>query len=519
MPSRRGTGLHRFDEDFERGHNDRTVESLCKTSRCLLILGLVVLTGCGILRPVPDLGALYNELAQQEDPYRNPIILIPGVLGSRLVDRETSAVAWGEFGGGQADPNSPTGARLIALPMEPGKPLRELHDNVRPDGALDRAVVTFAGIPIELNAYYNILRSLGVGGYRDQQLAEAGVVDYGGRHFTCFQFAYDWRRDLVESAQALDRFINERRAFVEQQIEQRYGVKNHDVKFAIVAHSMGGLLARYYLRYGAADLPADGSLPEVTWQGARHVEHLVMIGTPNAGSVDSIDSLVNGDRPTFVFPKYPAAVQGTMPALYQLLPRGRHRPLLDREGKPIGDLFEPDLWVRNQWGLADPKQADVLAMLLPEIGDPERRRQIALDHQRKALRRAKQFTEAMDVPAYPPPSLRLFLVAGDAMETTKMVQVDAEERLRVLATGPGDGRVLRSSALMDERTERMLGTRLVSPIGWTHTLFLFSDHLAITEDPAFTDNILYFLLESPRRRPGTQIGQGSSARRERAPNN
>ena len=273
----------------------------------LFALGFVFLTGCGAFRPVPDLGQLYSELAQQEDPDRNPVIVIPGILGSRLVDRETGAVAWGAFGLGQVDPNSPAGARLVALPMEQGKGLQELRDGVQPDGALDRVVINFVGFPVELNAYYNILQSLGVGGFRDQGLGEAGVVDYGDRHFTCFQFAYDWRRDIVESAQALDQFINEKRAYVQREIEERYGVKNQNIKFDLVAHSMGGLLARYYLRYGAADLPADGSLPEVTWEGALHVEHLVIIGTPNAGSVDTIDSLLNGFRPAPLFPKYSAA--------------------------------------------------------------------------------------------------------------------------------------------------------------------------------------------------------------------
>ena len=42
--------------------------------------------------------------------------------------------------------------------------------------------------------------------------------------------------------------------------------------------------------------------------------------------------------------------------------------------------------------------------------------------------------------------------------------------------------------------------RLVSPIGWSQVLFIFSDHLGMTKDPAFVDNILYFLLESPRSR-------------------
>ena len=458
----------------------------------------VVLTSCGTVQLVPDLGVLYDELAQQADPHRNAIIVIPGILGSRLVDQETEAVAWGAYGWGQVDPNSAQGARLIALPMAQGQALSELRDDVRPQGALDRIAVNFIGFPVQLNAYYNILRALGVGGYRDQQLAEAGVVDYGDRHFTCFQFAYDWRRDIVESSQALDRFLKAKQAEVKREIKKRFGIKRQEVKFDLVAHSMGSLVARYYLRYGAADLPADGGLPELTWEGARHVERLVMIGPPNAGSVDAIDSLIHGLRPAFLFPKYSAAVLGTMPSLYQLLPRSRHRSLLDAQGQPVIDIFDPELWKTNQWGLANPAQANILAMLLPEISDPRERRQVALEHQRKALARGKQLTEALDVSATPPSSVRLYLVAGDAVETLKTLQFDREGALRVVETGPGDGIVLRSSALMDERVARKKRERLISPIDWTQVLFLFSDHLEMTEDPAFIDNLLYFLLESPR---------------------
>jgi hypothetical protein len=73
------------------------------------------------------------------------------------------------------------------------------------------------------------------------------------------------------------------------------------------------------------------------------------------------------------------------------------------------------------------------------------------------------------------------LIAGDAEETKKTAQFDSRGRVTVKETGPGDGTVLRSSALMDDQV-----------------LFVFSDHLGITKDPAFTDNLLYFLLESPR---------------------
>jgi hypothetical protein len=81
------------------------------------------------------------------------------------------------------------------------------------------------------------------------------------------------------------------------------------------------------------------------------------------------------------------------------------------------------------------------------------------------------------------------LIAGDAEETKKTAQFDSRGRVTVKETGPGDGTVLRSSALMDERVASDLKTQV---------LFVFSDHLGITKDPAFTDNLLYFLLESPR---------------------
>ena len=44
-------------------------------------------------------------------------------------------------------------------------------------------------------------------------------------------------------------------------------------------------------RYGGADLPPDGTPPAPTWAGARHVERLIMVGTPNAGSLEALGLL------------------------------------------------------------------------------------------------------------------------------------------------------------------------------------------------------------------------------------
>ncbi|MBI3468676.1 MAG: hypothetical protein HY000_37210, partial [Planctomycetes bacterium] len=230
--------------------------------------------GCAAQRPAPDLGGIYNQAARHHDAQRNPVILIPGVLGSKLTEARTGRVVWGAFAGDYANPQTPAGARVAALPMREGSPLSELRNNVVPNGVLDRLKVKLLGLPLEQKAYVNILRVLGIGGYRDEQLGLAGAIDYGDDYFTCFQFDYDWRRDNVENAQRLHEFILQKRAYVQAEIEKRFGVADRDVKFDIIAHSMGGLVARYYLRYGPADLPADGSVPTVVG------EHVVVAREP-----------------------------------------------------------------------------------------------------------------------------------------------------------------------------------------------------------------------------------------------
>ena len=458
----------------------------------------LLLSSCATPITPPDLRGIYQIAAQQADEDRNPVVLIPGILGSRIEARDGTQI-WGAFSGRYADPSDDDGARSIALPMARGVPLDQLrHDHIAP-GALDRVQIRFLGLPIVMQAYAQILGVLGVGGYRDEEIGRAGGVDYGDDHYTCFQFAYDWRRDLVENARILAAYLDDREAYVRREHAARGRDADGPIRFDIVAHSMGGLVLRYYLRYGTADLPADGSLPELTWAGAKRVSRAIMIGTPNAGSVDALRILTEGHSIGPFLPRYKPALLGTMPAVYQLLPRGRHGWIYDRHGDSIEDLLSFQLWKENGWGLADPENDRELARLFPDVEDPAERRAIALDHLEKVLTRAAAFQAALDRPAKRPEGLEIILFAGDAIDTPETVEVGSgRDPFRVTGYGRGDKVVLRSSALMDERPETDRTMTLVSPVDWSQVFFLFTEHLEMTRDPVFADNLLYLLLEAPR---------------------
>ncbi len=470
----------------------------------LLLTIAFCLAGCRTQKAQPVLGDIYSRAAQSEAQEERPVVLLPGILGSRLVEPESKTLVWGAFTGDYANPERPRGARLIALPMEAGRSLGDLKDGVIADRAVESFKVDVLGLPVTAGAYIDILGTLGAGGYRDSMLAEAGTIDYGTDHFTCFQYAYDWRRDNAETACDLYRYLLAQRDEVHAKLVEKRGdaaPAKESLRFDLVAHSMGGLVARYMLRYGDQPLPADGSLPELNWKGAKLVERVILVGTPNAGSAEAIRQLVDGkdfgNSVAFWLPKAPAAVLGTMPSIYQLLPRPRHLALSQGTGKPTTvDFYDPQFWIDNELGLLDPDEAEELKWLLPNLS-PAQRRATAIDHLTKSLALAEQFHRALDVPAPLPDGVELYLFAGDASETTQSLQL-VDGRLRTRTTGPGDGTVLRSSALMDERLDLDWTPRLRTPIDWTGVNFLFQDHLGITRSPEFSDEVLYLLLEAPR---------------------
>jgi hypothetical protein len=482
--------------------------------RLIAAMGIAgALGGCrATSAPAPALDEIYSHAAQRIGAERDPVVVIPGILGSNLVDGETGQVVWGAFIRGAADADFPDGARLVALPMREGAPLRDLRDGVVPDGVLESLEVDVGIVRITaLEPYRGIIEALAAGKYVDRDIALAqarsaaatrGAVDYAGLHFTCFQLDYDWRRDEGGGGRRLDEII---RGAAEA--TRRARGTDEPVRVDVVAHSMGGMVLLYYLRYGTQELPVDGSLPPVTWAGAANVGNAIIVGTPSAGSVLALRQLVQGVRYAPIAPYYRPAVVGSMPAVYQLLPRDRHARVVDAAtGEPVGSLFDVATWEKYEWGLASPSQDKYVAWLLPDEPDPAVRRRIALDHLRKCLARAEQLHRALDAPmrAGPPPPehLTISLVLGDADRTASVLAVDPRTgALSIREAAPGDGTVTRASALMDERLGRGaedFPPRLRSPVRWDRVQFIPTDHVALTRHPSFVDGLLYDLLERPR---------------------
>lgn len=468
--------------------------------------GSVIMAGCGatgsytsnekfsesIVGPIEKMENAYQGV------YRNPIIIVHGFLGANLIDKKSGQPLWGKFRGMDGIGLSDAKMRGLAIPMEIGKPLNSLSDNTVPDGMLDTVTVTIMGVNFQENVYLNLINILQSGGFQ----AEGLPLAPGRTYNTLFQFAYDWRRDLQWNAAKLHDFVLEKRKYMQEQYRIMYGIKDYDVQFDLIGHSMGGLVSRYYLRFGNADLPPEGQEPKITWAGSKYVDRLFILGTPNAGYLDTVLEMQRGTDA----PPMPPALLGTWPTYYQMMPAPSMPAVVyaDDPGKAV-DLFDVEVWKKMKWGLADPKQAENLKILLPDAADDRERRLIALDHLEKCLKRAKRFIEVMAIKSQPPSDVRMYLVLGNAVKTSNLATVDPQTgELKVVEYTSGDGKVTAASARFDERA-RQWKPYFSSPISWRGMIQLRAAHMGITTDPAFKDNVLFLLNAIPTDRQLEQI--------------
>ena len=442
-------------------------------------------------------GKLMQKCSEYEGQFRNPVIVIHGFLGSKLKNKVTGKEVWGEI----STWDTITGLDNqqiydLACKMSKGRKLTELDETVDPYSFLESVKIQLFGISIHVNAYEDLLSILRQSGYTQY----GKPLPKGKKFYTLFPFYYDWRRDLAYNAAKLHEYILNKRKYLQSEYEKLYGIKNYDVQFDIVSHSMGGLLSRYYLRYGDKDLPSDGSQPSITWKGSEFIDKLLIVGTPNAGYLDTCLELINGLQVAPGTPTYPPAVIGTFATYYQMMPVYGFRSVLyeDDPNGPEVDIFDPNVWIKLNWGLANPDQDEILQILLPDIKSSAKRRKIALDHLTKCLNRARQFTTAMQEKAIPPDDVAMFLFAGDAVKTRRTALVNRNTgEIKVTEYAPGDGKVLTSSARFDLREDGYWTPFIRSPISWRGTFLLSAAHMGITKSNVFNSNASFCLLVTP----------------------
>ena len=465
------------------------MSSLCIFSGCQEMMPIGSYDSQQTFRDSLNFG-VFSEFAHYEGPARRPVIIVHGLLGAKLRDKRTDKIVWGEFSRSGFDDEF---FRTISHPMKYGSRLSAITDGVVPAGVMLFAEIKFFGMTFEQAGYAGLIDILKSAGY-----ALEGHEAEAGKHYpTLFLFAYDWRRDPVENAARLDAFIRIKRAQLRGYYARNFNLRDYDVKFDLIAHSMGGLVTRYYLMYGGKDLPEDGSIPDPDWAGARFVDRVAIVGTPNSGYLDTVLEMSDGLKLNPAAPPIPPAVVATMPSYYAMLPGspvgGEVRNYL---GAPL-DLYDPAVWESMHWGLADPDEMPTLRILLPNAADDAERREIALEHMRKCLKRAKQLAQALAVDETPPDAITLGLFAGDAVPTSKVAEADRSGNLKVTAYDAGDGKVLGSSARYDRFYGDGWRRQYDSPIKWDSMTYIPAAHMGITKSTNFASNLLGFLLLTP----------------------
>ena len=292
---------------------------------------------------------------------KKKIIFIPGIMGSVLeLDGE---IIW---------PGSPKERFFRYNRME-----QLLRDDLEATDCIRRYYF--------LDQYQKIINDLENCGYSEKE--ETLIIA-----------AYDWRKSNSFSAEVIGKHIE----------RIVYGYEN-DIEIIIVAHSMGGLIARYYLE--------SGHFNDRT--GFKNVKMLITIATPHKGASIALPLILGYQKRLFLNKNQVLTISSDprFPSAYQLLP-------------PKTEAFAWD-------GLPDNNYSKI------DVYDHVTSERLGLN--RENLNSALQFHEALNIEKKPN-KVRYFCFTGTKLETVSHVLIfpDRENKLKIdeinLQNG-GDGTV------------------------------------------------------------------------------
>jgi hypothetical protein len=211
------------------------------------------------------------------EPMPDVIVLLPGILGSVL--QRNGKDVW-----------APSGSAFFRALISLGDSLQDLA--LRTDGDPQDGVTATRLMP-DVHLIPGFWKIDGYSKIRDTIRQTFDVTE--GKNYV--EFAYDWRLDNAISAQRL-------KEAADGWLHRRRQDGHPNAKLILVGHSMGGIVARYFLEVLGG------------WQDTRL---LVTFGTPYRGSLNALDVLANGTQKLHGLLDFTALAR-SLPSVYQLLP-------------------------------------------------------------------------------------------------------------------------------------------------------------------------------------------------------
>ena len=259
---------------------------------------------------VPWLSSRFDE-PPPPPPSRNPVIIVPGILGTDL--KKGEEILW-------ANPK-------MANPFDS-------------DSFMDPLAFSSDLIPVDANIVLGgVIRNKPFFDYSQGLLNELISQGYT-ENIDLFTFAYDWRygfsgennRGEAVNVKMLEEKINE--------------VLNetHTDKVDVIAHSTGGLLLKKYV----IDNP-----------NSHHINKAIFVGVPNLGAPKAIKVLAQGDSFNMLGlnPEEIEKISKNLPVVYDLAPSQSYFDVRGSFYRTIDDRFLTksniitDLNFQETWGL------------------------------------------------------------------------------------------------------------------------------------------------------------------------
>lgn len=453
-----------------------------------------------------------------------PVIIIPGITGSELVNPTTGRTVWFSVKRDKDDD--------LRLPMT-SPILSKNRDKLKV-----KDIIREIELPVlpDVEVYQKLIDALKERGYSEATWDRPQVSD------VFYVFPYDWRRDNVETAGIL----------MKRMADAKRALRLPALKFDIIAHSMGGLIARYAAMYGAADLPREGVAPVPSWSGAAHINKLMMFGTPNEGSFASFEAIINGypilaDRKLPFVDDLRAEDVLSNPSAFQLIPHQASARFLDENLQPKDiDIYNPETWLEYGWGaLSDPKFISKLKDAARFVSENNEIKPATLDKDANAddrlvaettyaqarayfaaaLNRAKRFHLALDARTKKSP-IRLYAYGGNCAQTLDAVVLVRDEKkgkwqtyfdardiktaagkefkkadVKTAMFAIGDGRVTKRSLLAETPTGNDKGPDITGAFPVTSSFFACGTHYKLFLEKPIQDSFLSALVVETQKQP------------------